>query len=207
MSEDLPARPGERHGGPDRFEAQQSAGTASHALAAGQAMAVLHRFAPPDVPPHVDPHGAVERADPALDAAARLGHDPSCRESLVVCSIGREPVKGLMAPFESAVVLPPRALVSLSTLWRRATRSCLRTPPWRLTWGGAWCAPHTAPSPRICARFSTSAAACARRCGCPRSPRRSRCCRPSRPCRSPAAGSCRPRPRRAGACPQDRRSC
>ena len=95
MLEGSPVRTG-RPGGRDPFEAQQTPRTAFHALAAGQAVAVLDRLAPPHVLSHVDLHGAVERADSALDATAGFRHDPRRRESRVPRLIGLEPVQGAL---------------------------------------------------------------------------------------------------------------
>jgi hypothetical protein len=49
-------------------------------LAAGNAGAVLDRFAAPGVCPHINPQGAVKRADPALNAPGRLGNDMPGRQ-------------------------------------------------------------------------------------------------------------------------------
>ena len=87
----LPAG-GRRHG--DGRETKQAAGAAHHALAAGQAAAVVHGLAAPRVPPHVDAHGAVERAHAALHAAARRGRDPGRSERRVLHSVCREPAHG-----------------------------------------------------------------------------------------------------------------
>src|SRR3990170_6008570 len=56
------------------FQAQRSSRAALHALAACQAVRIGNWEPLPGVAPHVDPEGAVERADPAFDAARRLGN-------------------------------------------------------------------------------------------------------------------------------------
>ena len=66
-------------------------------------MAVPHRLLQPHMPPHVDLHRAVERADPALDTTSRLRHDPCRRQSVKLSFVGPEPAqRAHRRPFEGA---------------------------------------------------------------------------------------------------------
>lgn len=75
----------DRHG--DALEPQEPARTPLHALAAGETVTILDGFPQPDMPAHIQPHGAVERADAALNAPARLGHHPGRSQDRVSLKI------------------------------------------------------------------------------------------------------------------------
>jgi hypothetical protein len=62
------------------LKAQDAARASANAFTASQAVFVLNRLAGPCVPPHINANRAVVGADTALNAAGRVGYNPSCNQ-------------------------------------------------------------------------------------------------------------------------------